>query len=282
VRTVLIVAAAAATAGAETPRMIRLEPGRTRLLDGRATVRLAEAMLVVGADTAVLDWGATRFTLVAEQRPALAEDREESIVCDLGRAAGVEHVPLVRNGLGYGAAPVMPRLASDRALVYLACRTAPDGVIGVLRFYVSAAGVDEVSDWAVLARAIAATLDVRPDRSPPLDPPPVPRERLPPALPRGWRVWWEGSHQHVESPHGVCDVHDSELDARAAAPEAASHVHGELRGNDVYWSVWSDRTGQHAETMVGAAHRGQVHVQRRAATATELSRQRTAIERLWR
>jgi hypothetical protein len=49
----------------------------------------------------------------------------------------------------------------------------------------------------------------------------------------------------------------------------------------MYWSVWSVRAGHHAETMVGAAWQGQVHVECHARSAAELARQRDVIEALW-
>ena len=55
-----------------------------------------------------------------------------------------------------------------------------------------------------------------------------------------------------------------------------------MRGVTMYWSVWSDRAGHHAETMIGAARQGQVHVQCHARSAADLAKQREAIEGAWR
>jgi hypothetical protein len=104
--------------------------------------------------------------MVAWVAPRRGDDPFERIVTDheLG-IAPVERLPLARAGITYGAAPSCPRVVRDRALVYVAYRSAPDGTLGVVRFYVSVAGLDDARRWSALARAIATTLDVRADPS---------------------------------------------------------------------------------------------------------------------
>jgi hypothetical protein len=48
----------------------------------------------------------------------------------------------------------------------------------------------------------------------------------------------------------------------------------------MYWSVWSDRAGAHAEAIVGAARWGFVHVTCAASTQRELEQQRSVAEQL--
>lgn len=99
-------------------------------------------------DAAVLDWGATRFTLAMVVKPGRGEDPRVWIAADreLGTAR-VERLATARSGVAYGATPSVPRLRNDRALVYLACGLGPEVTVEILRFYVSRGGIDDARVW---------------------------------------------------------------------------------------------------------------------------------------
>ena len=279
----VIVAVLAGGASAENPRTVALARDRAAMLDGRATARLAEGMAVLSSQaSAVLDWGATRFAMVPSIGPGPGPDLRDLVASDreLG-SARPERLPSDGPGGAFGAAPNLPRLENGRALVYVAYLSAPEKAVAVFRFYVSEDGIDDARAWATLARAIAATIKVR--VAPSSQWPHLAAAAKPPhvRLPAGWSVTSNGASQRVVSDRGTCDVHDGELDARPTAPGRASHVAGKMRGVAMYWSVWSDRAGHHAETMVGAARLGQVHVRCHARGAAELARQRDVVEALW-
>ena len=266
-------------ASADRPRAIPLAREPARMLTGHVALRLAAPMVPLDASTAAFDWGATRFTLTVaigapdgDLRDRIAHDRELGI-------ARVERLAIVHAGIAYGAAPSLPRIDDGRALVYVAYRAAADGSVGAVRFYVSASDLDEAAEWSVLARRIAMTLEVYAGSPPLRGPPPMPR---PPLLVGGWKVSWDNNHQHLTAPHGACDVVDGELDVHPTAPTDATHLDGELRGETMYWNVWVDNAGHHAEAMVGAALRGQIHAQCLAATSYSLAALRAVVEQLWR
>jgi hypothetical protein len=256
-------------AAADTPRSVLLAPERTSLLDGHVTLRLVEGMAVSDDDrVAVLDWGGTEFELVASMTREGSGDSRELLAADreLG-SARVEKLAPARSGAAYGGAPVMPRLSNERALVYVAAAAGPHGYTLVLRFYVSADGLDDAPAWTGIARAVASTLEVRVGAAPmrPAPPAPLPRSQGP-------------APRHISTRYGGCDIVDGELDTHPVAPSEVTYEPGRFRGDLAYWSVWSDRAGQHAETIFGAAHRGQVHVICHAGSSAELASQRAMVE----
>jgi hypothetical protein len=253
---VIVVAWVAASARADIPP---LSTERAELLDQHATVALAEGMSITQRGTAVLDWGSVRFTLVAGLAE-LARDGERRALVGLG-GVHVERIALAHSGVGYGATVVLPRAVGDRVLIYVASGVAPNGgQVAVLRFYVSANGLDDAGAWAKLARAIAATLELH------VDPPPALLPLMQPVPP------------HI----GTCDLRDSVLDVTPSAPPTAAHVPATLRGELAYWSVWSDRAGRHAEILIGAARWGMLHIECRAGTAAALVRYQARVEILLR
>jgi hypothetical protein len=279
-----MVAALSASASAESPRTVGLAREHSMMLDGRATVQLAQGMAGLGDQpTAVLDWDATRFVLVASIEPGRGPDVRDLIAGDreLG-SAKLERLTSVGHGIAYGAAPNMPRLENDRALVYVAYLPESEEAVLIFRFYVSEDGIDDARAWGSVARSIAATIKIRLVKSShlPAVPPTIEPRRV--RLPAGWTVTSGGGLQHMVSDHGTCDVRDRELDARPTAPESASHVAGRIHEVPLYWSLWSDPAGYHAETMVGAERQGQIHVQCHARRAAEVTLQRSVIEALWR
>jgi hypothetical protein len=232
---------------------------RTRFLGGHVSLRLLEGM-VANDDSAVLP--AAHFTLVAMvDAPLDGEDPRGRIASDRELVGTrIERISTVRSGPAYAAAPALPRRDGGRVLVYAVQAVTPDGIVVVLRFYIDGDEIDEARFWAGRASAIAATLELHPEPSLPdrvIDPPP----------PVG--------------PHGACDVRDHALDVTPQAPPDAKHVPGDFRGDLVFWGVWSDRFGHHAELIVGATGWGRLHARCTADSAAELARLRAEVEALW-
>jgi len=282
VRVLVVIAVMCGVARANVPRT-KLVAQRTSLLGGHAAVRLVEGMALVedsNFDAAVLDWGAVKFTLVAESadKPRSTDVRER-IVADreLG-CARVERLASLRASVTYGAAPVVPHKTGDRALVYAAYAATVKGHVAVLRFYVEGDS-DSPQAWAPIARAIAMTLDLRDEPTPAA---PHQNDDSPPSLPSGWNLAREGARQRLSSHDGGCEIVDGELDPRAIAPGAAIHVAGRVRNDDMYWSVWADHAGAYAEAIVGASTWGFVHAKCHARTTGELAEQRAVVEQLLR
>lgn len=282
-RGLFVVAVLAANASADSPRGIALASEHTELLGGHVRLRLAEGMVVIDDNAAVLEWGASRFAVECTALSAGAGDMRELLARDreLG-SARVERLAIVRAGAAYGATPSLVHLAHDRALAYEAVVSAPNAAVAMLRFYVSADGIDDARAWTTVARAISATLDVRGDRSPPPQPPPVVATPQLAELPHGWTMVSKSNTHRIFARRGTCDVLDGELDARAIAPASAKYDIGLLRGETVYWSLWTDRGGYHAETLIGAAHAGQLHARCTASNAADLAKQREIVEAMWR
>ena len=281
-RELVVIAVMCGIARADVPRS-KLAMQRTVLPGGHATVRLVEGMALAdgsSSEAAALDWGAVRFTLVAEAADELhGTDVRERIVADreLG-CASVKRLAASRASVTYGVAPVVPRETGDGELVYAAYAATVNGRVAVLRFYVEGES-DDPQVWLPTARAIAMTLDLRDEPSPAL---PRRSDDSPPSVPSGWGWLREGARERLSSRDGVCEIVDRELDPSAIAPGDAAHVLGRARNDDMYWSVWTDRDGAHAEAIVGASTWGFAHVKCHARTRRELADQRAVVEQLLR
>jgi len=188
---------AVASAHAAPPRSIALERERTAMAGGHATLRLAEGALVRD-DVADVDWGDTRFTIeIGEVARRDTVGCTPSMITSSPYSSRVEHLATRAAYVAYGAVIATPR-REPRSLVYVACAQAPDGSIGIARFYVSPSGLDDVADWIAIARTIASTLEVRAEPAEPAvhaSPAPVPV-----ATPRGWSVSSDaGFRQHTSA-----------------------------------------------------------------------------------
>jgi hypothetical protein len=190
----------------------------------------------------------------------------------------------------YGAAPALPRVALGRALVYAAYAVLPDGTIDVLRFYAGAGDVEHARTWARVARTISSTLVLASASlaAEPREPAPRPAAGYEPAprpradsVPAGWRVTTRGAEQRIESPAGSCTIVDGEVVPVWGAPGDPEHEPGTLLGDTMYWALWKDGTGRHAEALVAAEHHGYLHARCVAATTHELDSQRRFIEAQW-
>jgi hypothetical protein len=230
---------------------------RTTLPDGAVTMRLPASSAPLG------------LTLVGSAVPQteplelLFGDRE--VGC-----APVERLSMKHPLVVYGAAP-LPRMTRGRALVYAAYAGLPNGTTYILRFYLGADDIERAATWVTVGRAIASTLEWRPDPLPSTSRPATGQEPL------GWHI----TPQSIRSTTGSCTIVDGETSPVWGAPEDPDHEPGTILGDTMYWAVWKDDNGRHAEALVAVAHRGYLHVRCVAATTTELDRQRRLIEAQW-
>ena len=282
----MMIGLATTFAFADGPPGLELARERTELLGGHVTLALARGMVLAPeTDRAYLDSSTTRFTLDAVELHGVAGGELHQRVAAAIEVAGarIERLGVARPWAIYAVRPLFPPRIGDRVLVFAAYAASTTGTVEILTFYVNEAGFDDASAWAALARRIASTMvpvATRTPRRPPIDSQQAP-ETVP--LPRGWRISGTGGMtSRLSSPRGArryCEIRDGELDPHAVLDATTTQMlHGKLRGKDVYWSVWTDRAGSHAETMTGAATWGTLHVICHAARPTELDELRRVIE----
>ncbi|MBS1118619.1 MAG: hypothetical protein H6Q90_847 [Deltaproteobacteria bacterium] len=277
---IIIVLALATSAGAEPPGAIALAVARTDLLGGHLSVRLATGM-VGEADRAQLDWGSSRLVMEARELSNVPSGTlHEQVTAALGDVPGtrIESIQVPRPWTAFAVVPRFPRRVGARSLV-LAAYVANHDAVELLTFYVNDAAFDDAASWVALGRRIVATMIP----ATPLGPRATRdvTSSAAPALPRGWQLTGDAGTYRLGARRGErhCDIHEDELDAQVVAdPVNAKIVGGRLRNHDVYWTVWTDRGGVHAESMIGASHWGTFHVVCHARTRTELDALRHVLE----
>jgi len=255
---VLVLCALSTTVLAAPPRELAKE--RTALLGGQASLRLPDGM-IASEDSAALDWDGARFTVTIAQRTNVTEGELQHQLTT--RIARVERIAMRPPWTAYMVMPRVPRRSDGRAEVLAIYARDPHGTLIVLAFAIDDAGFDEAERWAALARRSAATLTTA-----------TPTPSPPPPNTTG------GTTARIGSGKRYCDVEDNAPYVRTDGDSSPDQmVGGTLRGEHVYWFLWADRRGVHAEAITRASESGRLHVVCHAQDRKQLDAIRAVAER---
>jgi hypothetical protein len=281
----IVMLALATTAGAEPPPGLALAGERARFLDGQLGVQLPVGMVMREPEHAELDRGDARLLVEATRLHGVPDGEVHARVAaalSVGVGIKIERLELPGAWPAFAVVPRFPRRTGDRTLICAGYVAAGNGEVEILAFYVDASAFEDAAAWAVVSRRILSTLVAAPSSA---GPAPADLRTPAPALqvPAGWQLTGAIGSYRLSARRGTrhCDVRDDELDAHVEADAAtATIVGGRLRGHDVYWTVWADRRGVHAESMIGASRWGTFHVVCHADTRRELDKLRSVLEAL--
>jgi hypothetical protein len=241
------------------PRELAKE--RTVLLGGAVSVRLPDGM-IAAEDSAALDWDGARFTVGITQRANVTEGELQRQLTM--RIARVERITMRPPWTAYVVVPRAPRRSEGRAEVLAVYARDPRGTLIVLAFAIDDAGFDDAERWAALARRSAATLITA-------TPPPSPPSPSTNAT---------GTTARIGRGKRYCDVEDNVPYVRTDSDSSPDQmVGGTLRGEHVYWFLWADRRGVHAEAITRASESGRLHVVCHAQDRKQLDTIRAVAER---
>jgi hypothetical protein len=321
---ILTLAVLTSTSAAE-PLELSLAKRSTAVLGDRFFLQLPVGMRVVGnpQDTSGLAlprWASTRaeleidrpladvatwpewrakLVMVAWDTYAHARDLLPDVRADLDRQGGVLSEaalrdlklpagPLPRPRV-IGVDPPLPRRANQPNLIHAAYAADGDGGVVVIAFYAFGNVIDEIAEWALIARMCTATLELG-------------NKDLTGHLGRSW-LRLEGKSLEIPAPVGWRVAIAQSQDAGAAyihatvalgngpascvvdqnianAPANARTERARLLETAATWRTWNDAKRLHAEAIVAVRDRPRLRIACEASSAVELRELQSAVAKI--
>jgi hypothetical protein len=246
------------------------------------------------------EWHA-RLVMVAWDAHAIARDLDADVRADLHRQGGVlaeattrriafppNPIP-IRRPRAVAVEPPLPRRPGQPNLIHAAYAADVSGNVAVIAFYAFGDALDEVDEWALIARTVTETLELGS-----------------PVYEVGATRWLvlEGASVAIEEPSkGTVEVLQGRdtgaayLHVRARlgdgpascaidqsfanAPSTAQRVPARLLGSAATWHVWSRDRRVFAEAMIRIPNRPRVRFACEASSLDELRALQRVFARVW-